>query len=272
MAIEVGVASRKLIDTVSRHRVFRDAFEIGLVAMAFLLYFLVRGSVVQRDAEALRNASNIIDIERSLGFFWEPDLHAAILDYQALIQLFNAIYFWLDFPVIVAVGLWMYFFHRHQYTVARDAVLASGAIALIVYHLFPVAPPRLLPPEYGFGFVDTVNEYSNFSYQAQSAQPFVNPYAAVPSLHYGWQLLVGGVLIWTTGNIWLRAFGVFMPIGQFTAVLFTANHYILDAMAGAGVALLGLLLAMALQRWGYTGFRRLVDRLLPPSTVLIGSG
>jgi hypothetical protein len=272
LAIEVGGTSWKIIDTVSRRRVFRDAFEIGLVALAFLLYFLVRGSVVQREAEALRNATNIIDIERSLGFFWEPDLHAAILDYGALIQLFNAIYFWLDFPVIVAVGLWMYFLHRQQYTVARDAVLASGAIALVVYHLFPVAPPRLLPPEYGFGFVDTVNEYSNFSYQAQAAQPFVNPYAAVPSLHYGWQLLVGGILIWTTGNLWLRVLGVFMPIGQFTAILLTANHYILDAMAGAVVALMGLLLAMALQRWGYAGFRRLVDRVVPPSAATADVG
>ena len=72
MAIEVGVASRKVVDTVSRQRIFRDAFEIGVVALAFLFYFLVRGSVVQRDAEALRNAVNIIDIERTLGFFWEP--------------------------------------------------------------------------------------------------------------------------------------------------------------------------------------------------------
>ena len=270
MAIEVGVASRKFVDTLSRRRVFRDVFEIGLVALAFLLYFLVRGSVVQRDAEAVRNAANIIDIERTLGFFWEPDLHAAILDYRALVQLFNGIYFWLDFPVIVGVGLWMYFVHRHQYTVARDAVLASGAIALVVYHLFPVAPPRLLPPGAEYGFVDTVNRYSNFSYQAQSAQPFVNPYAAVPSLHFGWQLLVGGVLIWTTKNLWLRAFGAFMPVGQLAAVVFTANHYILDAMAGAVVALMGLLLAMALQQWGYAGIRRLLNRLLPPAARDLG--
>ena len=263
MAIEVSVASRRVIDAISRHRVYRDVFEIGLVALAFLLYFIVRGSVVDRDAEALRNAVDIIDIERSLGFFWEPDLNAAILDYGALIQLFNAVYFWLDFPFIVAVGLWLYFFgHRHEYTVARDAVLASGAIALIVYHLFPVAPPRLLPPEYGFNFVDTLEKYTGLAYQAQSTQPFVNPYAAVPSLHYGWAVLVGGVLFWTTRNIWLRAVGVFQPIGQFTAILFTANHYILDAMAGLVVGLMGLLVAMALQRWGYAGLRRLLDRLL----------
>ncbi len=255
MAIEVGVASRRVIDAVSQRRVYRDVFEIGLAAVAFLLYFLVRGSVVQRDEEALRNASNIIDLERALGFFWEPELHAAILGNQALVQFFNQVYFWLDFPLIVGLGLWLYFSHRHQYTVARDALLLSGAIALIVYHTFPVAPPRLLPPEYGFAFTDTINEYSNFSYQAQSMQPFVNPYAAVPSLHYGWAVLIGGVLFWTTRNAWLRTLGVLLPIGQLAAIVFTANHYILDAMAGLVVALMGLALAMALQRWGYAAIR-----------------
>lgn len=271
MAIEVRPAIRSLVQTVSGNRVYRDVFEIAVVVAAFLLYFLVRGSVVDRDAEALGNALDIVRIERDLGFFWEPDLNAAILDYEALVQLFNAIYFWLDFPLIVSVGLWMYFFgHRHQYTVARDAVLASGAIALVCYHLFPVMPPRLVPPEYGLGFIDTVKESSNLSYQAQSTQPFVNPYAAVPSLHFGWQLLVGGVLFWTTRSLWLRALGVFMPVGQLAAVVFTANHYILDAMAGAVVALMGLLVAMALQRWGYAAVRRAADAVLEPASVGAG--
>lgn len=261
MAIEFGITSRRVIDAVSQRRVFRDIFEIGLVALAFLLYFLVRGSVVDRDAEALRNAIDIIEIERSLGFFWEPELHEAILDNRALIQLFNAIYFWLDFPLIVAIGLWLYFTHRHHYTLARDALLASGAIALIVYHLFPVTPPRLLPPDASYGFVDTVNEYSNLSYQAQSMQAFVNPYAAVPSLHYGWAVLVGGVLFWTTTNVWLRALAVFLPIGQLAAIVFTANHYILDAMAGLPVAMMGLAIAVALQRWVYPRIQRQSEML-----------
>ncbi len=133
-------------------------------------------------------------------------------------------------------------------------------------------PPRLLPLESGFAFVDTLSEYSNFSYQAQSAQPFVNPYAAVPSLHYGWQLAVGGVLFWTTRNVWMRALGIFMPVGQLAAIVFTANHYIFDAMAGLGAAILGRLVAMALQRWGYTGIRRWVDRLRTPHEEPVKAG
>jgi hypothetical protein len=221
----------------------------------------VRGSVVDREAEAVRHALDVIDVQERLGFFWEPDLNASIADKQALVQFFNAVYFWLDFPLIVALGLWMYFFgHKHEYTVARDSLLASGAIALIVYHLFPVAPPRLLPPDAGFDFVDTIKVHSNASYQAESTAPFVNPYAAMPSLHYGWAVLVGGVLFWTTRSVWLRALGVLMPVGQFLAIVFTANHYILDAMAGLVVGLMGLLVAMALQRWGYAAVQRALSR------------
>lgn len=268
MALEVGLVSRRLLDTISRRRIYRDVFEIGVVAIAFLLYFLVRGSVVDRDAEALRNAVRIVDLERSLGFFWEPELNELILDYGALIQLFNAVYFWMDFPLIVAIGLWLYFFgHRHEYTVARDSLLASGAIALVVYHLFPVAPPRLVPAEYGFGFVDTLDKFTHISYQAQSTAAFVNPYAAVPSLHYGWAVLVGGVLIWSTKNVWLRGLGALLPVSQLFAIVVTANHYILDAMAGLGVSLLGLLIAMALQRWGYARIRLLAGQLRGPPAV-----
>ena len=262
VASEAGLRSRRILHTISQRRVYRDVFEIGLVSFAFLLYFLVRGSVVDREAEAVSHALRVIDIEQALGFFWEPKMNAAIHDNGALVQFFNQVYFWLDFPLIVALGLWMYFFgHKHEYTVARDALLASGAIALVVYQLFPVAPPRLLPPDAGFDFVDTLKKYSSLSYQADSTAPFVNPYAAMPSLHYGWSVLLGGILFWTTRNLWLRALAVLMPAGQFFSIVFTANHYTLDAMAGLVVGLMGLLVAIALQYWGYAAVQRFVARV-----------
>ena len=124
---------------------YRDLYEIGLVALAFLLYFIVRGLVVDRHVEAHNNAREIIELEQSLGIFWEPAWQEWILDKRILVEIMNFIYFWLDFPLIVLVGLWMYFARRHAYTVARDAMLLSGAIALVLYNLYPVMPPRLLP-------------------------------------------------------------------------------------------------------------------------------
>jgi hypothetical protein len=253
-----AATAERMIAAVTERRVFRDAFEIGLVALAFLLYFLVRGSVVERVGEAHQHAIDIINFEKALGIFWEVELQGLILGKDVLVQLFNAIYFWLDFPLIAVVGLWLYFCHRHKYTLTRDAVLSSGGLSLIIYHLYPVMPPRLVE---GWGFLGTVEEYSNFSYQAASMQPFVNPYAALPSLHYGWAVLVGAAVIWSTRNWLLRGIGFLLPWAQMAAIVLTANHFIVDAFAGLAVCVVGVGIAILLQRWGYANLRRLMARL-----------
>ncbi len=244
----LAAPAQRLARVLARHRVFRDLFELTLVGVAFLLYFLVRGSVVDRTGEAVHRAIRIIDLEQKWGFFWELELQTLIMGSKGMVQLFNAIYFWLDFPLIVVVGLWLYFWHRHQYTITRDAILTSGAIALVIYHLFPVAPPRLLP---AFGFVDTMAVFSNVNYQAQSTQPFVNPYAAVPSLHVGWALLLMlGIMSATRSKpLWFLA--ALLPVAQFAAIVLTANHFIFDAIIGVIVSLMGLVIAIMLQRFGY---------------------
>ena len=240
--------TQRVAGALQRRRVYRDVFEIALVAFAFLLYFIVRGLVVDRHDEALANAHHIIDIEKSLGIFWEPRVQEWVLHHQALVKFFNFVYFWLDFPLLVAIGLWLYFARRHEYTVARDALLLSGAISLVIYNLFPVMPPRLLPTG---EFIGTIEKYSDLSYQAQSMQAFVNPYAAVPSLHFGWAMIIGGALVVTVRQPLVRAFGIALPWLQLAAIVATANHYIVDAFVGLIVCLGGVLLSLAMQRWGY---------------------
>lgn len=248
---------RRGVEVLSRHRVYRHAFEIGLVALAFLFYFLVRGAVVDRHDAAFTNANHVIDLERAIGIFWEPRLQEIVLHRQPLISLFNFIYFWMDFPLIVAVGLWMYFFRRHEYTIARDAILLSGAISLVIYNFFPVMPPRLLPTG---EFVGTIEKYNDLSYQAQSLSAFVNPYAAVPSLHFGWAMIIGGSMVVTMRHPVLRALGVVLPWAQMAAIVFTANHYIADAAVGVAVCVVGVALAGGMQRWVYPAVHRAVAR------------
>jgi hypothetical protein len=202
-----------------------------------------------------------MDWERTLGIFWEPRLQEVVLHRKPLIDLFNFIYFWMDFPLIVVVGFALYFFRRHEYTVARDAILLSGAIALVIYNLFPVMPPRLIP---GGEFVGTIEKYNQLSYQAQSLSAFVNPYAAVPSLHFGWAMIIGGALYLVTRNVLVRAIALLLPWAQLAAIVFTANHYILDAFAGLVVCLAGVGLAAAMQVWGYPALGRVVARRWPP--------
>jgi hypothetical protein len=257
----------------------RDLLEAGLVAAGFLAYFGVRGAVIDRPATAYWNARDIIELARSLGIFWEYEVHKALLGNLSLVQAMNIIYFWLHFPLIIVFGIWCYYRRRSHYTRLRDAFLASGAISLIVYWLYPVAPPRALPelaarfepnaPEYVRGFVDTMQVYLGYAYQTQETGAFVNPYAAMPSLHFGWDMLLGMGIIWVFWRTRLRwvavPVGLFLPISQVFAITVTANHFFLDALAGAVVSALGVLISVALHRWAYPRLGEWVSKIPWPT-------
>ena len=264
-----------LLPSLSR----RDLMEGAIIAIAFLLYFWVRGAVVDRPEAAYWNARELIDFQRSLGFFWEDNVNDWIADRKFWAQLMNVVYFYLHFPLIIIFGIWLYFYRRHQYTFVRDSFLASGAIALVVYWLYPVAPPRELPelaaqfdsaaPAYILGFFDTMEQYLGYAYDTQSTRAFVNPYAAMPSLHFGWDLLLGIAIIGAfrrTPLAWLAvAIGVALPLLQIVAITTTANHYLIDAVAGGIVALAGLGVALTLRKWGYPWLVEQIRRLPWPS-------
>ena len=243
----------------------RDLVEAVVVAVAFLLYFAVRGAVIDRPETAYRHALDVIDVERFLGIFWEDDMNAWIKDRRFLAQTANIVYFWLHFPLIIVFGFYLYYGQRNKYTLMRDAFLTSGAIALIIYWLYPVAPPWALnelaarfdpnAPSYVTGFFDTMQAYLGYGYQAQSTRAFVNPYAAMPSLHFGWDLLLGIGIVWASWRrpwMWLTLpIGIFLPLSQIPAITVTANHFFLDAAAGTVVALMGFPLALLLRRRVY---------------------
>ena len=166
---------------------------------------------------------------------------------------------------------------RNKYTLMRDSLLISGAISLIVYWVYPVAPPRelprlaaemgqTLPPDVG-GFIDTMQVYLGYAYQSQSTSAFVNPFAAMPSLHFGWDLLLGiGIIyaFWSHSWKWrLPAIllGVALPTMQVFSITMTANHFLIDAIAGGLVSVVGLVLAAATGRWLYPLIGRQIQRL-----------
>jgi hypothetical protein len=220
--------------------------ELGLVGIGLLIYYLVRGFVADELPEARTHALAIIHLEQNLHVFWEPQIQHLLNRGIAEIQFWNLVYFWAHAPVIAAVGVWLYLRDRRRYSLIRNAFLVSALIGLVIYWLVPVAPPRLLS---GFGFVDTMQRYSGLSYQAQSLRPFVNPYAAVPSLHFGWSLLIGVGLILAVGRTLGWVLGIVLPLLMLIAIVATANHFFFDAAAGLVVCLIGLLAAAAVQRW-----------------------
>lgn len=216
--------------------------EVLILGAAISSYFLVRGLISGRISLAFDNADRVVALERSLGLFVEADLQAAIGDQGWLIDAVNWIYIYAHWPVVIATLVWLLVKHRSQYATFRNAILISGGIGLVIFALFPVAPPRFLVD---YGFVDTVTQQSQ-SYRVLQPPAFTNKFAAVPSLHFGWNLLMG--IAWATlaTNRWARLFGWIMPPAMLAAIVLTANHYIVDGIAGGTLALLGYVVAT---RW-----------------------
>lgn len=235
----------------------KDGAEVLLLGLALPLYYLVRGQVEERVGEAVQRGADIVTLERNLGIFWEVELQRAVLDYGWFVDSLNAFYLYGHLPLIGALAVWLYFWHRPQYLLMRNAFLISGGIALIIYLNFPTAPPRLLPDHYGIGFVDTVfHQYG----EERPFTPnfFVNQYAAMPSMHFGWNMLVGLALWLATKNIFIRALAILMPFGMFTDIILTANHYLLDPIAAVPVVAAGLAITL--------GGRWVVLRVLSPES------
>lgn len=226
-------------DGAQRRRV---AWEIALILTAIGLYFVVRGLMETRIDLAYRNAERVIELERSAGIFTEPELQDAVVAHGWLVDAASQFYIYGHWPVLSLTLLWLLFRHRDEYPRFRNAMLISGAIGLVIFALFPVAPPRFLP---GYGFVDTVTEQTS-AYRVLQPPAFVNQYAAVPSLHFGWNLLMGIAWANFAGHWLARLFGWLMPPAMLAAIVLTANHYLVDGLAGGAIALFALLVATRL--------------------------
>lgn len=234
-----------LLDTTKRSRVDRRRIDfvrqLVLVAGAALLYFGVRSLTEGSEALAVAHGLDLLDLEGRLGLRFEADLQAMILDRRWAVTAVNWIYIWGHWPLIAATLVWLHRTRRLDYLLLRNALFLSGAIGLVIFVVYPVAPPRLLPS----GFTDTVTELST-SYRILQPPSLVNKYAALPSLHVGWNLLVGLALYRTRANRLVRALGVLSPPAMVAAVVLTGNHFVVDAIVGAAVALTGLALSYRL--------------------------
>jgi hypothetical protein len=237
----------------------RLLIEAAIVTVAYFAYFLVRGFTQSSEKEALDNAAEIIDLERTLGILWEPRWQAAIIDHQFLVDLVNWMYIWGHWPLILGLAIWLYGERRPSYFMFRNAFMISGAIGLVIFVLYPVAPPRLTDMD----VVDTVTLHSE-AYRVLQPKALTNQYAAVPSLHFGWNLLVGIAIVSETRAWWARAFGVAIPVLMFFAIVLTANHYIIDAVFGGALALFGLAVAARITPAPEQWFARAPEGVVAP--------
>ncbi|MFF3877873.1 phosphatase PAP2 family protein [Streptomyces sp. NPDC001978] len=201
---------------------------------AVIGYFGVRGLTDSSQDEALHNAAHVEAVEHGLHFDWEPQVQSLVVHDHSITRLLNWIYVFGHWPVIAVTLIWLLSRHPEVFARAAGAMLLSGAAGLIAFAAFPVAPPRLA----GLGMTDTVTEQSN-AYRVLQPPAFTNQYAAMPSLHVGWNLLMTMAVLAATRKIWLRVLAVALTVAMDATVVLTANHYVLDAVAGVVLADLG---------------------------------
>lgn len=210
--------------------------QVVLLITGALLYFGVRAVTKGEKALAIVHADALFSLERRLHIDWEGALQGRIIDNHMLVSVANWVYIFGHWPVIVVTFAWLYTRHRPQYRHLRNAMFISGAIGLLIFWLYPVAPPRLASTN----LVDTVTQYSH-TYRVLQPPNIENKYASLPSLHVGWNLLVGITVAMTARRRVLGAIAAVSPVAMAVAVVVTANHFVVDVVIGAALALVGLL-------------------------------
>jgi hypothetical protein len=210
--------------------------EVGIFAAALLVYQVSRALVIGDAPTAFKNAWDIVMWEKGAGLFWETGIQGRVLESTALTTALNHVYLYAHWTVTPLVFVWLYRSRADWYPFVRNGFLAANAIAVTFFVAYPVAPPRLLT---GAGVVDTLNVYSDIDLHGGRLAGWFNPYAAVPSMHFGYALMIGVVGFVLVRVWWVRVAALGYPVLVFLTITATGNHFILDSAIGGLVMVAG---------------------------------
>ncbi len=196
---------------------------------------------------AAMRGNQIWDLQRALHLPSEVSWQQAILPYPPVVRFFNLFYATVHVPALLAFLVWLFVRHRERFPQIRNVLAGFTGVSLIM-HIVPVAPPRLLPE---IGIVDTGIRYGQSVY----ANGLADQLAAMPSVHVGWAVIVGGGIIFASNSPWRWLWGLLYPVLTTVAVVVTGNHYWLD-----GIVAVILIAAVAVVD---DGARRLLGRWVP---------
>ena len=222
-----------------------------------IAYELSRGLAMGGEATALQHAHDVVDAERALGIFHELAVQQWALDAPDFVMtVARFTYFQCQFTITFGFVIWVYVWRNYAYTLLRNTLFATFMLAVPGYILYPTAPPRLLPE---LGFLDPLAE-ATLNQQGTLVKLFGNPYAAMPSLHTATALLVGATGVLVTRSLLWRTIWTFYPALVVFSIVATANHFFLDAIAGAIVLAVALSAVLALHRYKGWSIAPLGDR------------
>jgi len=202
--------------------------EVAALGVLYGIYEVVRGQGHATLAAAREHTDSIVALEQNLHLFGERGIQQAAHWLPGVPTLLGILYIVLHFAGTGAFLVWLHRRHREHFPLVRNTLIGATAVALVVYILFPVAPPRLAD----LGFVDTVSHNAKVNLSSDLLGSLYNPFAAVPSLHFGYALLVGVTIAMVARGRVARAMGWSYPVVMLLVIVATGNHFFFDALAG----------------------------------------
>ena len=223
----VVAAGRRVLPRGYAHFVGQVVIWLGF----YFSYLAVRGVADRDPTKAFVNGLNVIDFERrTLHHLFEQTAQRIVDSSHILLTAAAWTYWNSELPVLCATLLFIYLRRHEWFTRFRNTILLANVLGLLGYVLMPTAPPWMYP---GL-FTDGVNHSTGL------VNAMANPYAAMPSLHAADALIIGIFLFRACRHWWSKAVWALWPAWVWFCVMATANHYLLDVLAGILVALIAL--------------------------------
>jgi membrane-associated phospholipid phosphatase len=210
--------------------------QLSLFAGAYVGYQVVRGLVSGVGGETYKpfgDATKIINLERGLHVFIEPSVQAWTASVHWLMDAADWTYLNAHYFVTLGALVFIYLRRNDSFYFVRNTFMVAMGIALAGYALYPTAPPRLMPE---WGFTDSVSQFLGGQGSHVDGGPtsaFLNFYAAVPSIHVCFALLLGWPMSKLVRRRWAKSLWVFYPVFITFVVVATGNHYLTDVFLGA---------------------------------------
>jgi hypothetical protein len=225
-------------------RIRAGRIEAAVAVALYGVYELVRGLGGENWTAARLHTADIVAIERSLGIFWEQGVQDASASIPGLARILGVLYITLHFAATIGFLAWVHRRRPDAFAIVRTTLVVATGIALVGYLTFPAAPPRLA----GLGFTDTVSKSAGVNLSSDLLGALYNPVAAVPSLHFGYALLVGAGLAALARRRWVRVAGALYPAAMLYIIVATGNHFLVDAVLGGLVVVAAWFVGRALVR------------------------
>src|SRR5262245_39362591 len=223
----------------------RHSFRVEAISVLvfYALYEATRGLRVADGSIAIRHAQEVVALERRLHVFVESDVQAIARSVPALVGVLGLFYVTLHLTATSGYLIWLHRRRPAAFPFVRTTLVIASGLALVGYLAFPTAPPRLAAT----GIADTVST-GEIDLNRGLVSVLYNPFAAVPSMHFGYAVIVGTSLARLGVRRVVRLSGALYPALVLFVIVATGNHFFFDAAAGAAVACLAAAAAALLLR------------------------